>query len=455
MRGNSRIHHRPYIRPNDLYGKAKPYICRIAPFENGFTFEWLDNNPHTEYDVFYGKRGDYVKKSLKLSDAVVTIENLEADTDYEFYVERADGTRSNTRLVHTGAFPEGTVVINYLHPEDKQYEFSGRFLCSPSIARVKSGKLIASMDVYGPEMAQNLMILFYSNDNGNTWRYLTDLYPFYWGYLFTCKDVLYVLGFTTEYGNLQISCSHDEGNTWSSPVTLFYGSNYMSDYGGCHRAPMHFTEYKGRMYTSMEYGCWKMRSHLPGILSMDADADPMVSENWIMSDLLPFDGKWKADATTQADTIEGNVVALPDGNLYNIMRWKRGKVLKLKVNTTDAQAPLEYVSIDKAPVSNSMFRIIPHEDKYILITNRIDSSTVGEAWSYRNILSLYETKDFKDYTFIRDIVSFENEDPQKHGVQYPAFIKEEDALYLSIRSAFNNADDFHNSNYMLFTKVEL
>ena len=65
MIGSQKIHHRPYIRPNDLYGKAKPYICRIAPFENGFTFEWLDNNPHTEYNVFYGKR---VEEVLFLDD---------------------------------------------------------------------------------------------------------------------------------------------------------------------------------------------------------------------------------------------------------------------------------------------------------------------------------------------------------------------------------------------------
>ncbi len=455
MKGSQKIHHRPYIRPNDLEGKCKPYICRLAPFETGFTFEWLDNFSHARHKVFYGIRGEELKHSFVLCDFNVTIDNLKSDTDYEFYVESADGTKSNIRLVHTGALPKDTVVINYLHPEDKQYEFSGRYLCSPSIARVKSGKLIASMDVYGAEMAQNLMILFYSEDDGASWHYLTDLYPFYWGYLFTCKDVLYVLGFTTEYGNLQIACSHDEGNTWSAPVTLFYGSNYMSDYGGCHRAPMHFTEHKGRMYTSMEYGCWKMHSHLPGVLSMDANADPMIPENWTMSNLLPFEGKWKEDAVTQADTIEGNMVVLPDGNLYNIMRWKKGEFLKLRVNTTNAEAPLQYVSIDKAPVSNSMFRIIPHKDKYILVTNRINSRTEGEAWSYRNILSIYETVDFKDYTFISDIVSFEDQDPNKHGVQYPAFIKEEDTLYLSIRSAFNNADDFHNSNYMLFAKVNL
>ncbi len=454
MKGNSKIHHRPYIRPNDFEGRGKPYICRIAPFETGFEFEWLDFADGT-YTLFCGVREEEAKASQSVTESVVRVDNLTPDTDYEFYIQRNDGSKSNTRLVHTGACPEGTTVINYLHPEDNQYAFSGKFLCSPSIARTKSGRIVASMDVYGPEMAQNLMLMFCSEDDGKTWRYLTDLYPFYWGYLFTCKDVLYVLGFTTEYGNLQIACSKDEGETWSEPVTLLHGSNYMSDFGGWHRAPMHFAEHNGRMYTSIEYGCWKMHSHLPAVLSMNMDADPMVASNWTVSDLLPFDGKWKEDAHTQSDTIEGNLVSHPDGNLYNIMRWKKGSFLKLKVNTEDAEAPLEYVSIDEAPVSNSMFKVIAHNGGFVMVTNRISDKTTGDAWSYRNILSLYETKDLKEFKLIKDVANFEDKDPKKHGLQYPAFIKEGDTLYLAIRAAFNNADDFHNSNYMLFTKIDL
>ncbi|MBO5270949.1 MAG: hypothetical protein J6B77_09190 [Clostridia bacterium] len=40
------------------------------------------------------------------------------------------------------------------------------------------------------------------------------------------------------------------------------------------------------------------------------------------------------------------------------------------------------------------------------------------------------------------------------GFQYPAFFVHGDTLYLAIRSAFNNADNFHNSNHILFYKTE-
>lgn len=453
MRGNAKINHKPYIPPIFAENAKKPYICRLVPNQNGFEFEWFDNTYTKGHILHYGIRGEKDKTSVPVSLPVISVDNLKSDCDYEFYIESEYGTKSNMRFVRTGAIPDGTTVINYLHPDDTQYDFSGKYLCSPSIARTASGKLIASMDVYGPEMAQNLTIMFYSEDNGKRWRYLTDLYPFYWGSLFYYKDVLYILGLTTEYGNLQIAASKDEGKSWSEPVTLFYGSNYLCDYGGMHRAPMHFTPYNGRLYTTCEYGCWKCGSHLPAILSVGENDDLMRAENWVCSDFLPFDGQWKNAAGTQGDTMEGNIVFAPDGNLYNIMRWKTGSVLRLKVNTSDIEATPEFVSIEEAPVSNSMFRIIPHGDKFILITNRKSKKTVKECKSYRNVLSVYESCDLKSFTFIRDIINYEADDPETKGFQYPAFIKEGSLISLVIRSAFNNADSYHNSNYMLFTTL--
>lgn len=456
MRGNAKINHRPYLPPTFTEAAKKPYICRLAPSEFGFEFEWFDNSCIGTHTLYYGTKGSNNKYSLSISEPVIQIDNLKTDCDYEFYIESKAGIKSNVRFVRTGKFPEKTTVINYLHPEDTQYDFSGRYLCSPSIVRTKSGKMIASMDVYGPEMAQNLTLMFYSDNEGRQWRYLTDLYPFYWGSLFLHNDVLYILGLTTEYGNLQIACSKDEGCTWSEPVTLFYGSNVLCSYGGMHRAPMHFTHHNGRLYTTCEYGCWKCGSHLPAILSIDENADLMVAENWICTDFLPFDGEWKNAAGTQGDTIEGNIILAPDGNLYNVLRWKIGSLLKLKINTEDFEAAPEFWSIDDAPVSNSMFRIIPHGDKFIMITNRkTEASSKYDVWSYRNVLSVYESYDLENYHFVKDIINYENCDAEKNGFQYPSFYKENKTIFLAIRSAFNNADNFHNSNYILFHKMDI
>jgi hypothetical protein len=389
-----------------------------------------------------------------LSGPVVRIEGLKSDVDYELYVEAENGLKSNLRLARTGAIPEGAVVINYLHPEDGQYDFSGRFLCSPSVARTKSGRIVAGMDVFAGADAQTLTLLFKSEDDGKTWRYLTDLHPFYWASLFYHRDVLYILGLTTEYGNLQIACSEDEGETWSAPVTLFYGSNYSCKYGGVHRAPMQINSYNGRLYTSCEYGCWKMGSHLPAVLSIDENADLMEPENWYRSEFLPFEGEWKeASGGVQKQTIEGNVVRGPDGNLYNYMRWDLGSYLRLKVNEQDPEAPLEFAGIFEAPVTTSMFRVIPDGDKYLVVTNRkTDAATIPHS-SYRNVLTLFETEDMENFKFIKDIVNFEDQDPNLYGFQYPTYLYENGVLSLVVRSSFNGAEDFHNANYSLFFRV--
>lgn len=453
MRGSNKIYHRPYIPANMAEREKNPHICRIAPFENGFEFEWFSQSTDGHY-VYYKKRGDEEYKKLPIKTRDVKITDLDTDTDYEFFVENLYGLKSSLRLVRTGRIPEGATVINYLHPEDDRYSFSGKYLCSPSLARLDDGSLIAGMDVYGPQMAQTLTILYKSTDNGASWHYLTDLHPFYWGSLFTHRGKLYMMGLTTEYGNLQLTCSEDGGNTWAVPVTIFYGSNVLCANGGMHRAPMQVVSCNGRLYTTCEYGCWAKKSHLPSVISIDENDDLMVPENWYSTGYLPYEGKWAQEGGSQGDTMEGNLVIAPDGNMYSYMRWKIGELLWLKVNTADAEAPLEYIDIISAPVSNSMFRIIPSDGRYLFVTNRKgERSGKVPCWTYRNVLSLYESKDLKSFALIRDIINFDSSDPAKVGFQYPAVIPDGDGISLVIRSAFNNACDCHNSNYMLFMHI--
>ena len=485
MRGSNLIQHRPYIHPLHREKRNSPFICRLAPSANGFELEWLDLGKEGSCMLYYGVREEEKKECLKVTESSVKVSGLETDCDYELYLETAKGARSMTRLVRTGTIPKGCTVINYLHPEDDAYDFSGKYLCSPSLSRVKSGRLIAGMDLYGHHMAQNLTLHFYSDDDGKTWHYMQDLYPFYWSTLFVHKDVLYMLGLTTEYGNLQIACSADEGQTWSAPVTLFYGSNVLCRYGGFHRAPMHVVPYQGKLYTTCEYGSWEAGAHLPAILSVDLDADLMDPQSWNRSEHLFFEGKWKEKAGTIGDTMEGNIVPGKDGCLYSYLRWKTGSLLKLKVNAQEPDKAPEFVDIIEAPVTNSMFRIIPipaeqgkeehskeeHSkedqgreeqkkdqvpDKYYMISNRRTPAMMESGFfTCRNVLSLCETNDLEHFQVVKDIVNAESEDPGKVGFQYPVFLYEEGKLSLVIRSAFNNANSAHDSNYMLFYQTDV
>ena len=75
--------------------------------------------------------------------------------------------------------------------------------------------------------------------------------------------------------------------------------------------------------------------------------------------------------------------------------------------------------------------------------------------TYKNCLSIFETTDIEHFKLIKDVVNFENEDPKKFGFQYPCIILEGDELLMAVRSSFNNADTFHDTNYCLFFREKL
>ncbi len=445
MRGSSHVNLKPYIPHNRSEEKNNPYICRLAPFATGFTFEWFDNADSGKHTLYYNKRwGNRQVTALPIHKSVVTIDGLEKHQEYEFYIENSKGYKSFLRLLRTDAPPDGCSVINYIHPEDNQYAFSGHYFGSPTMARLKSGRIVAGMDVFGPNAAQNLAILFYSDDNGISWRYLTDMYTYFWSTLFVHKDVLYMLGLSTENGNLQIACSRDEGETWSAPVVIFYGSSANCPNGGILKAPMHLYSHKGRLYTTCEYGVWYKQLY-PGIISIAEEDDPMIPENWTWSELLRYDGKWKEETITQKDTVEANIVAGRNGQLYSFMRWGIGKILRLKIDDTNPEASPEYDGILDADVSDSMFRIFDYKGRYYMITNK------GMG---RYILSLYVSDDLEHWSLVKDLIDYSHLHRGKYGFQYPAFLAEEDGLSLMLRSSFNEANNFHNANYMLFAKLE-
>lgn len=448
MKGSNKLHHRPYIPLNRMDEADKPFICRLAPFADGFELEYLAKG--AENQVLYRKRGESEWVSVKAEGGCMRIEHLEQNTDYECKVAENDAAESKIRLVRTGAVPEGAVVINYLHPDDSAYSFSGRYLCSPSLARLEDGTIVAGMDLFGTAMGQNLTLLFRSTDNGKTWRYLTDLYPFYWGSLFCHRGRLYILGLSTEYGNLQIAASDDGGKQWSAPVTIFYGSSKLCDNGGMHRAPMQMVPFEGRLYTTCEYGSWDMGSHLPAVLSIDENADLLVPENWTCTGFLPFEGKWREEAQTQGDTMEGNIILAPDKTMYNYLRWDTGKALKLKVDAEHPDAPLEFHSIATMPVTNSMFRLFSQDGIYYLISNIKEDGQKCDCWSCRNVLAVFRSEDLENWERVRNIVNRKDDDPQLVGFQYPAYLFDENGLSVSVRSAFNNAHSFHDSNYILY-----
>lgn len=460
MKGYSGWGYRPYARITQQQIRALPYICRLAPQEESVQVQWLDNGHDGPHKIMLRRRNsDAPWRIISPAESISIVDGLAVNEEYEIYVEREDTPgQSALRLFRTGATP-GTIV-NYLHPEDGLYDFSGHSLCSPCIVKLPSGALLASMDIFAMKAPQNLSLIFRSDDNGQSWQYVTDLFPCFWGKLFFHKDVLYMLADTTEYGCLTIGKSLDEGHTWSAPVTLFPGGGSAEQ--GPHKAPMPVINANGQLYTAIDCGSWGSGGHASALLSIDENADLMQAENWSLTEPLFYDPTWEgASQGTCRGALEGNAVCGPDGNIYNILRYQiagctpshdRALVLRADRNEPDKALAFDRI-VDFPGGSNSKYDLQYDEksNAYWAVVNEVvNPQTPGQ----RNVVSLVVSKDLQSFHMVKRLLDYRQEDPKAVAFQYISFIFDGDEILYLSRTALNQAFNFHDANYMTLHRIE-
>ena len=184
--------YRPF-KPYREFGKTLcPYISRIVPDAGSFECEWIDNGSDGDHTITARKIGDEkIIRELSPAPHRVKITGLEDLTDYEVTLSRNDSSDSIKRLVRTGKMP-GDTPVAYLNPNDNAFEFSGTFIAGPSIVKCKSGRLLASHDIFSRrEEYACLSQLYKSDDGGKTWSWMGDLFPCYWGRLFLHNGKVY------------------------------------------------------------------------------------------------------------------------------------------------------------------------------------------------------------------------------------------------------------------------
>ncbi len=454
MKGITSWSFRPYTEMIRPARGEKPYICRLAPFDDGFTVEFIDNGaPLARHTVCVRVRGEGDFTAYRPEENVnlhyFKLDRLVPQTDYEVYVERDDGERSSVRLVRTGYVP-GT-VINYLHPDDEEYAFSGHYLCSPSVIRTKSGRLLASMDVFAGNFPQNLTLIYSSDDDGATWHYLTELFPCFWGKMFYCKEKLYMLGCSREYGDLLIGRSDDDGAHWTTPTVLFRGSNVSNDLG-LHRAPMPVLIENGRIMTDVQYGAWAKKLFYDIVLSAPEDADLLDASVWSASEGWsplehPGDG-----LPGIAGGIEGCIVKAPDGRIYDMLRYAYGKWLKLEYRPDRPDGPLAFAGLVDFPSTASKCDIL-YDEKSRLYWSLV-SCNLPEPHTNRNLLTLICSPDLDHWETLCPIIDYRDADPKFVAFQYIDFFFEGDDILFTSRTAFNGAKNFHDNNYQTFHRIE-
>ena len=455
MKGVTGWSYRPYQPP--MIDTGDIYICRMYPYTAQIGLDWLPLEGVREYTVHWRIRGTeapFETRTVAGTSALLT--GLADDTDYEIRVTAGEKA-SRLRLARTGFVP-GDTVVNYLHPEDPVYSFSGHCLCSPSLVRHPDGFLLASMDVFQGDRPQDLSLIYRSDDDGETWRYVCELFPCFWGRMFVWKGALYMLACNTEYGDLLIGRSDDGGETWGTPTVLLRGSSGFKQ-PGVHKNPQKVLEYAGRLWMTLEWGSWASGTHAAMVGSVGTEDDLLDAGSWRFTPPVPYDPSWKGAAVgPSAGCIEGDLNIFPDGGLYNVMRYQMGgcepafgRACVMKVFPGEPERPLAFDRFIEFPGNHTKFEIRRDEvtGQYLSIVSYLDE---GHP-SGRNLLSLIASPDCEHWHKVRDLFDYTHLPETEVGFQYIAwFIEGDDILFLS-RTAFNHAWNHHDANYSVFSRI--
>lgn len=270
-----------------------------------------------------------------------------------------------------------------------------------------------------------------------------------------------MIGTSTEYGALLIGRSDDEGQTWTPPTEIIKPGS--REEGGPHKAPVPVVVHEGRIWTAVEFGSWGLGGHEAGVVSAPADADLLNADNWTVAPFLPYDAAWPGTVEGgKASLLEGNIVATPEGELVNLLRYHTfqanpdyGRAVMLNVNVTYPEKGLSFRKVIDFHGNMSKFTIHydPKSSRYWSLVNRVTLPNVKQ----RNILTLVSSADLEQWEIVCDVLNYEHndwpEDDTKVGFQYVDWVMDGDDLVYLSRTAINGAYNFHNANYMTFHRI--
>ena len=256
---------------------------------------------------------------------------------------------------------------------------------------------------------------------------------------------LYSIAASCEYGDLLIGRSDDEGKTWTMPTVIHRGSASTNE-NGLHKAPCVILNAKGRLWLAVDYGSWKHKQFSNAVYSIDVNDDLLVAENWCCTGFLPHN-KENPGALDIPGAIEGALIENPQGEVINFLRYAENKAWIIKADSENPEKMPEFVEVADFPMGHTKFDIIKHEDGYYY--------SIGNRLPLRNILSVYKSKDLKEWILVKDVLNYEEMDKQYVGFQYPSVLLEGDEMIIASRTAFNGAHTFHDNNYITLHRTKL
>jgi hypothetical protein len=380
-----------------------------------------------------------------------------------------------------------------------QPERSRAYLGSPSVLRLPDGALLVTHDYYGTgcprnhEAEESLTSVYRSEDNGATWVNITHIMNCYWSTLFLHNGSIYIFGTSQQYGSIYIRRSDDGGFTWTHPADadsgMLFRGGYYHDAPSYHCAPVAVLVHEGRIYKAFEDcdPCVWGTGFQACVISAPADSDLLKASSWTMSNKLPFDPAWvpkQWGETRKPGWREGNVVAAPDGQLWDIMTFEAGPLAAEKSARIRIEDGGRRISFDPATgyfdlpgcKAKLTIRRDPATGKYFTIGNCItDAKLLLELASdpdttftrfhrdhtmrQRNRSMLTVSDDLWNWRVLKVVCSDTSgllpvDSIRLTGFQYTDWQFEGDDIIFAVRVAQRGAGTFHDANQILYGVIE-
>lgn len=356
-------------------------------------------------------------------------------------------------------------------------ERSKTYLGSPSIIRLEDGTLVASHDYFFKEIdgfddgLPRLTSVYRSEDDGATWVNCSQLIGAFWSTLFLHKGDLYMIGCDRRYGSIVIRRSLNGGYSWSFPLDakrgLLFEGGAAVEPPNYHCAPTPVLVHEGRIYRAYEDNVTALwpSGFEAFVISADLDSDLLDAKSWTMSNKLPFDpSKVPSDwGETGPGFLEGNMVAGPDGQVWNILRMSTEPysdyAAMLRVDDGGEVVSFDYENdIIRLPGGTHKFTIRrdPETGLYFTLGNH---NTVPGSASQRNVVSLSVSKDLRNWEIVKTVIEDESglseEDSIRlTGFQYVDWQFDGDDIIALVRTAWRGSVRFHDSNRITYHVVK-
>ena len=357
------------------------------------------------------------------------------------------------------------------------------YLGSPSIVRLPDGGLLATHDYFGPgaprnhEREEHLSSVYRSRDDGRTWTSFTHIAGAFWSSLFVLDGAVYLLGTSQQYGSIVIRRSVDGGNTWTFPADerhglLFRGGPFWQP-PNYHCAPTPVLVHGDRIYRAFEdcTPCEWGTGFQSCVVSARLGGDLLDAANWRMSGKTRFCRDWvpaEWGALTSPGVLEGNVVAAPSGELWNILRLHSAPLPNKAVilGVADDGGTQHFLRWIELPGGLSKFTIRrdPRSGRYVTLSNAVDDTPGVRRFvqernlSPRHRLSLCDSDDLITWTrramVIEDDSGLPEEEAMRRtGFQYADWVFDGEDIVALVRTATDGAHSPHNANQITFHRV--